>query len=328
MTGWDRAPVPTPRLPPAPGGRAVRRPRRRRRRHGSRGGARCRQPRPEDRTRREARLRLGDLVQVVEDGPRGPAVPAATGVPTGLREPGGATAPVGQRTPPRVPPAVPDPPLRSRRRGLQGRGPLLLGGTVALRSDRRRPHRGPPPSGHPGPGPGAPADPERRAARCRLPLLRRPSRRCPADPVPGAHRRARSRRRRGQLHPGGRPDTHRRPGGGGHRAARTLRCGVRIPDQRPCGGQRHRRLGRRREGSRRRLPPALHPTGQGGARHGPGGPAPLRRRRRHPRPPGQADDLRGAVARYGPRLSGHDRYGLSGTSTTCSTRPTTPPPPA
>ena len=41
-----------------------------------------------------------------------------------------------------------------------------------------------------------------------------------------------------------------RPSGGGHRACRTVRCRVRIPDQRPGRGQRHRRLGRRRQGSR------------------------------------------------------------------------------
>ena len=100
-----RAPVSPRRRAAPPRRRGVRRAGHRRRRHRRRGGARCRQPGPADRPGREGRLRLGHLVEVLQDGPRRHPLPPATRVPPGLREPGRAAAPARQRAPPGLPAA-------------------------------------------------------------------------------------------------------------------------------------------------------------------------------------------------------------------------------
>ena len=93
---FDRAGGPGP--PGRPGD--LRRAGHRRGHHRCRGGPRRRQPGAAHRPGGEGRLRLGDLVQVVEARPRGAALPPTARVPAGLREPGRAPAALGQRSAP------------------------------------------------------------------------------------------------------------------------------------------------------------------------------------------------------------------------------------
>src|SRR5438477_802364 len=69
-----------------------------------------------------ARPGLGDLLEVLQAGPRRPPVPAAEGVSARPREPRGAPAAAAQRAPPRRSPAVHHPPVRTGGHGQQGRG--------------------------------------------------------------------------------------------------------------------------------------------------------------------------------------------------------------
>ena len=190
------------------GRRDLRRAGRGRRYHRNRCGTRCCQPRPEDRPRRKGRLRVGDVVQVVQDDPWRHPLSPATRVPPGLREPGRTPTAPEQRAASGQPAPVSHPALRPRRRRLQDRGPLVRHRPVAVRPDRRLAHRETTPRGDEGRGAGPPAHAQHRPPRGRVPLLRRTSRRCPADPDRGTYGGVRVRRRPGQLHPR-RPPDHR-----------------------------------------------------------------------------------------------------------------------
>ncbi len=85
--------------------RDLRRARRRRGHHRCRGGPRRRQPGPAHRPGGEGRLRLGDLVQVVEARPRRPPLPPTARVPARLREPGRAPAAHRERPAPGLTPS-------------------------------------------------------------------------------------------------------------------------------------------------------------------------------------------------------------------------------
>ena len=102
VAGWIGAPLSPRRRAAPPGRRGVRRAGHRGRGHRCRRRARCRQPRSEDGARREGRLRLGDLVEVLEDGARRHPLPPAARVPPRLREPGRAPTPARQRATPRL----------------------------------------------------------------------------------------------------------------------------------------------------------------------------------------------------------------------------------
>ena len=88
------------RRPRAPRRRALRRARRRRRHHRRRRGPRRRLPGPAHRPGRAGRLRLGHVVEVVEAGPRRAALPAAGRRPPRLRGPRRAPAAAAQRPAP------------------------------------------------------------------------------------------------------------------------------------------------------------------------------------------------------------------------------------
>ena len=130
----------------------------------------------------------------------GHPLPPAARLPPRLREPRRAPAAARERPAPGLAAAVPDPPVRRRdgvvNRRWRARTPSALwlydltGGVRIGRRHRRI---------EPGRGPGAPPHAAHRPAGGRLPLLRRPGRRRPADAGRGAHRRARPRRRGGQL---------------------------------------------------------------------------------------------------------------------------------
>ncbi len=203
------APLSPRRCVATPRRRDVRRAGGRRRNHRSGRRPRRRQPRSEDRPRREGRLRLGDILEVIEDDSWRHPLPPATRVPPRLREPGRTTAPPGQRPPSCQPAPVPHSPLRPRRRRVQDRGPLVRHRAVAVRPHGRLAHRETAPRGHEAGGAGAPADAQHRPPRGRVPLLRRPGRRRPADPHGGAHGGLRVRRGHRQLHPGRPPDDRR-----------------------------------------------------------------------------------------------------------------------
>ena len=100
-----------------------------------------------------------------------------------------------QRAAPGQPAPVSHPALRTRRRRLQDRGALVRHRPVAVRPDGGLAHRETTPRGHEGRGAGPPAHAQHRPPRGRVPLLRRPSRRRPADPHRGAHGGLRVRRR-------------------------------------------------------------------------------------------------------------------------------------
>ena len=155
-----------------------------------------------------------------------------------------------------VPAPLPDPAVRSRRRGQQGRLADLLDRALDVRPHRRlrigKRHerigarRGSRPS----------ADAQGRQARRRVHLLRRTNRRCPLDAHGRADRRARPRRRARQLRGGDRTDS---PTGRSRRGARVRAWaptspGAAIPTRtstRPTGDrgqsprrdERDRRLG-------------------------------------------------------------------------------------
>ena len=91
------APLSPRRRPAPPGRRVVRRAGHRGWRHRRRRRPRRGQPGAADGPGREGRLRLGHLVEVLQDGPRRHPLPPAAGVPARLREPGRAPAPARQR---------------------------------------------------------------------------------------------------------------------------------------------------------------------------------------------------------------------------------------
>ena len=295
------------------------------------------QPRPEDGTRREGGLRLGHVLEVLQDGPRRPPLPPTARVPPRLREPGGASAPARQRAPPRVAPAVPHPALRARRRRLQDRGPLLLVRAVALRPHRWLAHRPSPPRGLQGRRAGAPAHAQDRPPRRRLPLLRRPGRRRPPharrSPAPPPSNTARP-------WPTTRPSSASRRVGGTTRGAAVQPDregpGQRLRHPRPGRRQLDRGVGRRDPRPRRRRASPVHPSGQGHPRDGPGRPPAVRHRRRHPgaprtsgrssssRGPGRTSSTSGRPIPATPARSTTPRP-RPRTSTTCSTRRTTSP---
>ena len=163
---------------------------------------RCGQPGAPGGTRREGRLRVGHVVQIVEDGPRRSPLPPTARVPAGLRESRRASTTPRQCPAPHHAPPLPDPAVRPRRRGVEDRRALLLLGVVALRPDRGLPDRQAPPAHRATRGARAPPVPAHGPPRRRLPLLRRAWRRRAGGAHPGAHCRAVVRRGRRQLRAG------------------------------------------------------------------------------------------------------------------------------
>ena len=91
--------------------------------HRGRGRPRRRLPGAAHRPGRAPRLRLGHVVEVLQDGPRRAALPPAARLPARLRGPARTPAPARQRPAPGRAPALPHPPVRPRRGGQQERGP-------------------------------------------------------------------------------------------------------------------------------------------------------------------------------------------------------------
>ena len=239
-----------------------------------------------------------------------------------------------------TPAPLPHPALRPRRRGHQDRGPLLRHRPLALRPHRRLAHRRAPPGGRPGRGPGPPPHPRHRPPGGRLPLLRRPGRRRPADPD------RRCARRRSTTVPWS-PTTPRSsasPTGERRRASTAPSCGrtegdessdfaIRAPVVVNATGVWADEVRALDEGAD---PHSIRPA-KGIHVTVPADRLPVRHRRGHPGPQGPAVDLRRLLAGDRPRLPGHHRHRLRRarsttrparprTSTTSWTRPTPSPP--
>ena len=290
---------------------------------------------------REGRLRLGHLVEVVQDDPRRPPLPPAARVPARLREPGRAPAPARQRPAP----GGTRSPSSSRCSAATGWSPRAWPASyshrpVALRPHRRRAHRRAPPRRS-----------TREQALAHLPTLR-------TDRLVAgflyfdaraddarltltvlAHRGPRPRGRRRQLRPG-------RPASSPTPAARS-RGAIGAPRRAPTarvrgaglgGGQRRRRLGRRGPRPRRghRTPT---PSGRPRASTSPCPPSrlPCDIAAVIPVPEDKRSIFVVSVARDRPRLPRHHRHRLRRarsttrparprTSTTSSTPPTPSPP--
>src|SRR5271155_998510 len=103
-------------------------------------------------------LRVGHEFEVLQDGPRRPALSPAARVPTGLREPARTSAAPRERAVPRATTPLPRSPLRSQRRGVQGAREGLLDGAADLRPERGVANRSPPPPDHSRPGARVSAD--------------------------------------------------------------------------------------------------------------------------------------------------------------------------
>ena len=114
---------------------------------------------PAHRPRRARRLRLGHVVEVVQAGPRRPALPPERRRPPRLRGPARAPAPAAQRPAPGEGAAVPHPDVHGQgRHHPQAGGPGARLGHVDVRPHRRPAHRQ---------GPPAPQAPTRPSPTCR-----------------------------------------------------------------------------------------------------------------------------------------------------------------
>ena len=179
------APLSPRRRVATPRRRGVRRAGRRGRDHRRRRGPRRSQPGPEDRPRREGRLRLGDVVEVVQDDPRRAPLPAAARVPASCTRTW-PSASASSRTRPTWSAPLPFLIPLFGRAGVVSKTvarsyshrPVVYDLTGGVRIGRAAPE------GHAGPGPGPSPHARDRPPGRRLPLLRRPGRRCPADPHP------------------------------------------------------------------------------------------------------------------------------------------------
>ena len=243
--------------------------------------------------RRQGRLRVGDVVEVVEARARRDPLPAAEGSRPRLRGAGGTTDAAHDRAASRARAAVPPARVHPRRSPPRQARPHPRRDDVGVRPHRWASHRQAPQARFEGRSARLHADAAGRPARGVVHLLRRAGRRCPAHAHGGAHR-GRLRRRGRELRDARRAREGRRR----QRHLGTRRAWRRrVRDPRPHDRQRHRCVGRRRPRHRRGQAPRHDPAGQGHPHHGAVGSRAQPDRRGRPGAQGPPVGVRRAVGR-------------------------------
>ena len=291
--------------------RDVRRARRRRRDHRRRRRPRRRHVGACARPRRGRGLRLRDVVEELQAGPRRAPLPAAGRRPPRLRGAPRAQAAAPQRPAPRQDPPVPDPDPHQGRPDPPPRrsGPRL--GDVDVRPHRRLAHRQAAQAPRRRRGPRPPADDAGENLACGYLYYD-----ATVDDARLVLTVARTRPRTAPSSPTGpRSSAFDHDRTGARSAAPSTPATARSTSRR-VGRQRRRRLGRRGPHARgRRRPPTRSGPAKGIHLTVPWATGAQRHRRRHPGPGGQAQPVRRALGPAGRRhvrahLHRHDRHRL------------------